>query len=94
MHIINSGDVPIICMGLKDIVVAAAPEGILVADKVASSYIKPFVEKLDRRIRFAEKSWGSFKIIDVEPESLTVKVTLNRGSRMRYHSHERRDEVY
>ena len=94
LHIINSGDVPIICMGLKDIVVAAAPEGILVADKVASSYIKPFVEKLDRRIRFAEKSWGSFKIIDVEPESLTVKVTLNRGSRMRYHSHTRRDEVW
>ena len=94
LHIINTGDVPIICMGLKDIVIASSPEGILVSDKAASSYIKPFVEKLDKRIRFAEKSWGSFKIIDVEDGSLTVKVTLNRGNRMRYHSHERRDEVW
>ena len=94
LHVINNSDVPIICMGLKDAVVAASPEGILVADKNASSYIKPFVENLDRQIRFAEKSYGSFKIIDVEQDSLTIKVTLNRGSRMRYHSHERRAEVW
>ena len=81
-------------MGLKNAVVVAGTEGILVSDKVASSYIKPFVEKLDSQIRFAEKSWGSFKIIDVESDSLTVKVTLNRGSRMRYHSHHFRDEVW
>ena len=94
LHVINTGDVPIICMGLKNAVVVAGAEGILVSDKVASSYIKPFVEKLDNQIRFAEKSWGSFRIIDVEDASLTVKVTLNRGCRMRYHSHERRDEVW
>ena len=94
LHVINNGDVPIICMGLKNVVVAAAPEGILVADKVASSYIKPFVERLDKQIRFAEKSWGTFKIIDADDTSLTIKVTLNRGNRMRYHSHERRDEVW
>lgn len=94
LHVINNSDVPIICMGLKDAVVAASPEGILVSDKVASSYIKPFVEQLDRQIRFIEKSYGSFKIIDVEQDSLTIKVTLNRGSRMRYHSHEHRAEVW
>ena len=94
LHVINNSDVPIICMGLKNAVVVAGSEGILVSDKAASSYIKPFVEKLDRQIRFAEKSWGSFKIIDVESDSLTVKVTLNRGSRMKYHSHNFRDEVW
>ena len=94
LHVINNSDVPIICMGLKNAVVVAGSEGILVSDKAASSYIKPFVENLDSQIRFAEKSWGSFKIIDVENESLTVKVTLNHGSRMKYHSHERRDEVW
>ena len=94
LHVINNSDVPIICMGLKNAVVVASTEGILVSDKVASSYIKPFVEKLDSQIRFAEKSWGGFKIIDVESDSLTVKVTLNRGSRMRYHSHHFRDEVW
>lgn len=94
VHVINNSDVPIICMGLKNAVVVAGAEGILVSDKTASSYIKPFVECLDRQIRFIEKSWGSFKIIDVERGSLTVKVTLNCGSRMKYHSHERRDEVW
>ena len=94
LHVINNSDVPIICMGLKNAVVVAGAEGILVSDKKASSYIKPFVECLDRQIRFIEKSWGSFKIIDVERGSLTIKVTLNRGSRMKYHSHERRDEVW
>ena len=49
---------------------------------------------MDNQIRFVEKSWGSFKIIDVERDSLTVKVTLNRGNRMKYHSHEHRDEVW
>lgn len=94
LHVINNSDVPIICMGLKNAVVVAGSEGILVSDKIASSYIKPFVEKLDSQIRFAEKSWGSFKISDVESDSLTVKVTLNRGSRMRYHSHHFRDEIW
>ena len=94
LHVINNSDVPIICMGLKNAVVVAGSEGILVSDKATSSYIKPFVENLDSQTRFAEKSWGSFKIIDVENESLTIKVTLNHGSRMKYHSHERRDEVW
>lgn len=94
LHVINNSDLPIICMGLKNSVVVVGPEGILVSDKAASSFIKPFVEKLDNRIRFAEKSWGSFKIIDVEDESLTVKVTLNRGSHMKYHSHKFRDEIW
>lgn len=94
LHVINNGDVPIICMGLKNAVVAASPEGILVSDKVASSFIKPFVEHLDKQIRFLEKSYGTFKVIDADENSLTIKVTLNRGSKMRYHSHERRDEIW
>ena len=43
---------------------------------------------------FAEKSWGSFRVLDVEDESMTIKVTLNAGHQMNYHSHERRDEVW
>ena len=43
---------------------------------------------------FAEKSWGSFRVLDVEDESMTIKVTLNPGHRMNYHSHSRRDEVW
>ena len=75
VHVVNELDVPILCMGLKDVVISASPEGILVSDKEQSSYIKPFVNTLDHRVMFAEKSWGSFKVIDIDKASMTIKVT-------------------
>ena len=94
VHVLNELDVPVLCMGLKDVVVSASPEGILVSDKEQSSYIKPFVDAIDQQVMFAEKSWGSFRVLDVEDESMTIKVTLNPGHSMNYHSHSRRDEVW
>ncbi|SFO22071.1 mannose-1-phosphate guanylyltransferase (GDP) /mannose-6-phosphate isomerase, type 2 [Pseudobutyrivibrio sp. UC1225] len=94
VHIINEMDVPILAMGLHDVVISASPEGILVSDKEQSSYIKPFVDAIDQEVMFAEKSWGSYKVLEVEDESLTIKVTLNAGHSMNYHSHKYRDEVW
>ena len=94
VHVINGLGVPILVMGLKDAVVSASPEGILVSDKDESSYIKPFVDEIDQQIMFAEKSWGSYRVLDIEELSMTVKVTLNPGHQMNYHGHERRDEVW
>lgn len=94
VHVINELGVPILVMGGKDLVVAASPEGILVSDKEQSSYIKPFVDAIDQQVMFAEKSWGSYRVMDVEEDSMTVKVTLNPGHKMNYHSHEKRDEVW
>ena len=94
VHIINELGVPVLAMGLHDVVISASPEGILVSDKEQSSYIKPFVDEIDQQIMFAEKSWGSFRVLDVEEDSLTIKVTLNPGHSMNYHSHQNRDEVW
>lgn len=94
VHIINELDVPILAMGLSDVVISASPDGILVSDKEQSSYIKPFVDQLDQQIMFAEKSWGSFRVLDVESGSMTIKVILNAGHQMNYHSHKHRDEVW
>ena len=94
VHIVNEMDVPVLAMGLKNVVISASPEGILVSDKEQSSYIKPFVDEMDRQIMFAEKSWGRFQVIDVETGSLTIKVTLNAGHSMNYHNHKNRDEVW
>ena len=94
VHILNEMDVPILAMGLHDVVISASPDGILVSDKEQSSYIKPFVDKFDEHIMFAEKSWGSYKVMDVENESMTIKVTLNPGHKMNYHSHKNRNEVW
>lgn len=94
VHILNEMDVPVLAMGLHDVVISASPEGILVSDKEQSSYIKPFVDKFEQQIMFAEKSWGSYKVLDIEEESITIKVTLNPGHSMNYHSHHHRDEVW
>lgn len=94
VNIINEMDVPVLAMGLHDVVISASPEGILVSDKEQSSYIKPYVDSIVQQVMFAEKSWGSYQVIDVEDGSMTIKVTLNAGHSMNYHSHRNRDEVW
>ena len=94
VHVVNTLPMPILCMGLKDVVIAASPEGILVSDKQRSSAMKPYAERLHTPVMYAEKSWGEFRIIDAETESLTIKITLSPGRSLTYHLHERRDETW
>ena len=94
VNVVNEMNVPVLCMGLKDVIVAAAPDGILVTDKDASGRIKPFVDGIEQQIMFAEKSRGRYQVLDVQPRALTLKVTLQAGQQMSYHLHERRDEVW
>ena len=93
-HVVNTLPIPILCMGVKDIVVAASPEGILVSDKERSSAMKPYAERLHTPVMYTEKSWGEFQIVDAETESLTIKITLSPGRALTYHLHERRDETW
>ena len=94
VHVINELNVPVLVMGMKNTVICASAQGVLVSDKEQSSYIKPFVDKIDQQIMFSEKSWGSYQVIAVDEGSMTVKVTLNPGHGMHYHSHKLRDEVW
>lgn len=94
VHILNELNVPVLAMGLQDVVISASPQGILVSDKGQSSYIKPLVDGLEQQVMFAEKSWGSYQVLDVEDSSLTIKVTLKPGHSMNYHCHQFRDEVW
>ena len=94
LHVINELDVPVLCMGLKNMIVSASAEGILVSDNERSSHIKPYVDGIDQEIMFAEKSWGSYRVLDAQKGSLTIKAILHAGHAMNYHSHERRAEVW
>ncbi len=93
-HIINETNIPVICMGCKDMVIAASGDGILVSDKERSGYMKPYVEKISTDVMFAEKSWGTYTVMDVQPGSMTVKISIRVGEHMTYHSHDYRDEVW
>ena len=94
VHVVNELDMPVLAMGLSNVVISASPDGILVSDKEQSSYIKTYVDGFDDQVRFAEKSWGSYKVLCCEHESMTILVTLKKGNSMNYHSHDRRDEVW
>lgn len=93
-HVVNELNIPVICLGLENIVVSASQDGILVTDKDKSSLIKPLVDRLDQEIRFAEKSWGDYRVLDVSDKTMTVKITINPNQRMSYHSHQLRNEVW
>ena len=94
INVINELDVPVLCMGLENTIIAASAEGIIVSEKDRSSHIKPYVDSISQEIMFAEKSWGSYRVLDVQKGSLTIKAELRTNNAMNYHSHNRRDEVW
>ena len=93
-NVVNELNIPILCMGCKDMIVAASGDGILISDKERSGYMKPYVEKIETEAMYAEKSWGTYTVIDVQPGSMTVKVSMKAGERMTYHMHNHREEVW
>lgn len=93
-NVINELNIPILCMGCKDMIIAASGDGILISDKERSDYMKPFVEKIKTEAMYAEKSWGTYTVIDVHPGSMTVKISMNAGEAMSYHMHNEREEVW
>ncbi|MCU9613195.1 sugar phosphate nucleotidyltransferase [Caldibacillus lycopersici] len=93
-QVVNELEIPILCMGCKDIIIAASGDGILVSNKERSGYMKPYVEKINSEVRYAEKSWGTYTVIDVQPSSMTVRIKLDAGNQMTYHAHEHRNEVW
>ncbi len=105
-NIINELDIPIIGMGLKNIVVAASHDGIFVSDKNESSYNKELVEKLDNRPMYEERAWGDFKILDIYSsmgynisnndalKSLVKHLYIKSGKSISYQKHKLRDETW
>lgn len=93
-QIINEMNIPIIAMGCKNMVIAVSSDGILVADKERSGHMKDYVDKVCTDVMFAEKSWGTFTVVDARPGALTIKVSMRAGEQMAYHSHHFRDEVW
>ena len=94
LHVVNELNIPVVCVGIQNAVISASAEGILVSDKEKTDNLKPLVDKIDQQVMFAEKSWGDFKVIDIEEDSISVKITLKPGHQMNYHSHNHRDEIW
>ncbi len=98
-HIINELGAPIFCDGLKDVVVSAGPDGILVCAKNTSETIKDYVDKLIDRPMYEERRWGTYQVLNSQDfgdgfKALTKTITLKKGKNISYQIHHHRSEVW
>lgn len=98
-HVINELGTPIFCNGVKDVVVACSPDGILVCGKEHSENIKNHVDKLSPRPMYEERRWGSYRVLDSTTysdgyKSLTKVLQLKSGRFISYQIHNNREEMW
>lgn len=86
--IINELNIPIVCMGISDMIVASSLDGILITTKNLSGDIKPIVETLGEDSRIIEKNWGTYNVIDIEPDSKTIKIFVKKDCSVTFNSQE------
>ncbi|MBQ4039488.1 MAG: NTP transferase domain-containing protein, partial [Bacteroidaceae bacterium] len=94
-HVINELGIPVFCNGVKDVVVASSPVGILVCGKECSENIKNYVDNLSPRPMYEERRWGSYRVLDSTTYSdgymsLTKVLHLKSGRYISYQIHEHR----
>ena len=97
--VINELNIPLLVHGARSMIVAASPDGILVADKAVSGSIKDEVDRLAARPMYEERRWGVYKVVDTAEfadgfSALTKQLTLNPGCSISYQRHTHREEVW
>lgn len=99
-HVVNTLDIPCVCVGTENLIVAASPDGILIADKGSCENIKTLVSQINDRPMYEERRWGTYKVIDRYAaqdnhcQSLTKHLCIKAGKNISYQSHFHRDEVW
>ena len=98
-HVVNELEIPVMCIGARNMIIAASCDGILVSDKEQSENIKYFADKLQRRPMYEERSWGEYKVVDSTGfedghQAQTRLLTVKAGKDTGYQVHQHRDEVW
>ncbi|CAG9610461.1 sugar phosphate nucleotidyltransferase [Pseudoneobacillus rhizosphaerae] len=98
-HVINELDIPVVVIGVSNIVVASGPQGILISDKAASHKIKDIMKHEEERPMYEERRWGWYQVLDYGKISdnllaLTKKIVIDAGKNISYQSHSKRSEVW
>ncbi|MBD5289470.1 MAG: NTP transferase domain-containing protein [Bacteroides sp.] len=98
-HVFNELDLPLLCLGTENLIIAASPDGIIVSEKKRSENVKHFANELKTRPMYEERRWGTYRVIDRTQSaegfcSLTKRLTLDPGCCISYQRHSCRDEVW
>lgn len=98
-QLINELDIPITVVGLKNVIVAASLDGILVTTKDSGSILHEKLQKMNERPKYEERRWGHAKTIDSTISASGEQVIIRRvfiaaGQNFSYHMHFKRKEVW
>lgn len=99
-HVINELNIPLLTLGVKNAIVVATPDGILVADRDRSAQIKPYVARIsETRPMYELRQWGEYRVLDQEifsdgTLSLEKKLIIFAGKQISYQRHLNRSEVW
>lgn len=98
-HVINELSIPLIAMGIKNAVIVATPDGILVADKDTSSRLKNYAAEVAIRPMFEKREWGEYKVLDYQVQadgenSLTKEMIIRPDKHLSYQKHYNRSEIW
>lgn len=96
---VNELDIPLLCAGVKDAIVVASPDGILVSMGDSSNFIKKEVDRLSERPLYEERRWGTYRVLNQVqfPDGhlvLTKELVIRKGRNISYQKHSHRDEVW
>ena len=98
-HVINELDIPAVVIGVKDAVVVATHDGILVSDKHESSFIKEYLGDKAQRPMVEKRQWGNYYVLEHGEDQdglqyMTKKLIVKAGKNISYQYHEKRREVW
>ena len=96
-HVINELQIPLIALGVKNLAIAATPDGILVTEKNKSDRLKKYVS--DQRPMYEKRMWGEYKVLDYRIQadgknSLTKHLIIKPGQHISYQKHAHRAEIW
>ena len=96
-HVVNELGIPLIALGIKDAVIAATPDGILVTDKEKSPQLKDYVASA--RPMYERRAWGEYKVLDYKlhedgNNSLVKELIISLGQHISYQRHKHRTEIW
>lgn len=98
-HAFNELDIPMLCIGTRDLVIAASPDGIIVSEKAKSENVKQYASTLKSRPMYEERRWGDYKVIGTNQfpggiKSLTKELRIHAGKNISYQTHSHREEFW
>lgn len=98
-HIVNELDIPVAVLGVSNLIVAASPDGILVADKNESPRMKEVLENHALPPMYVERYWGWYRVLEYGKTEENTQVLVRRvcimpGKSISYQAHEYREEIW